>query len=440
MLQKASMRTAIAVLIVSLLAACSGNGGGKEEGGPSGVTTPPKAMKEPVTLGFVFGSVNQQEFDKFYVEPLREKFPHITFKGYPPGPGANINDLVTAGTIPEIFIGSKGAITNQLNPLGLVNDISPLIKSNGYDLGRLDPATVDIMQKVANGKIVGLPLNLDANALYYNKDLFDKFGVAYPKDGMTWDDIYGIAAKLTRVDQGVQYRGFSDRWGDTFFLRNPFNLPYLDPKEEKTTFLNEDWKKVIDNWLRFYTLPGLKFDAKTANKEEDRKVFTSGLSAMTVMTLDIPSWKFNWDVVSIPAYKEKPGIGLQANALYNYILKGSKNQQAAFEVAAYMTSDEYQTRMSKDGRFPVLTNDKIKKAFMENEPLYKGKNIAAFSYNKFAPEPQGRSPGLVNNVNVQDKFLLPEMINLLLGTKDVNTALRSADEASVKALAEEKAK
>ena len=431
----------IVAFSVPVLAACGGGRGGEDGDAADGNGQPPKpAAKEPVELAVSLYSASQEEFDKYYVAPLKEKFPHITLKGIKPEKGAYIEDLLAAGTVPDLFIGSKGALPNQLNGLNLTEDISGLITSNGFDLSKLDPIAVDIMKKATNGKIVGLPLNLNVNALYYNKDLFDKFGVPYPKDGMTWDDIYELAKKLTRVEQGVQYRGFSDRWGDTFFAGNPFELPYLDPREEKSTFDNETWKTIAQNWLRFYTLPGLKFDSKTAFKEEDRKLFQTGISGMTVMAADVPKWEFAWDIVSVPTYKEKPGVGLQANARYNYIMKGSKKQQAAFEVAAYMASEEYQLKMAKDGLFPVLKDETIKKAYMEDDPVYKGKNLKAFYYNAFAPEPQGRAPGLVNGVNAQDKYLLPEMIKVLAENKDLNSALRDAAEAAQKGLAEAKSK
>ncbi|RKN85564.1 ABC transporter substrate-binding protein [Paenibacillus ginsengarvi] len=422
-----------AMLLIPLISACGARTGSEDAGGKA-------EENKPVELMFYMNSISQAEFDKFYVEPLKQKFPHITVKGIAAAKGSYIEELVATGTIPDIFIGTKGSIPNQMNSLKLVEDIGSLVTSEKYDTNRLDPATIDIMKKTANGAIIGLPLNINVNALYYNKSLFDKFGVSYPKDGMSWDDIYELAKKLNRQDQGVQYRGFTDRWGDTFFALNPFELPYLDPKEEKTTFQNETWRKVIDNWLRFYTLPGLTFDEKTASKEADRKLFQTGISGMTIMPLDIPSWTFGWDIVSTPIYKDKPGVSMQANPRYNFLVKGSKNQKAAFQVAAYMTSDDYQTKMSKDGLFPVLSNQSIKKAYLENDPLYKGKNIPAYYYLKFAPEPQGRAPGLVNSVNVQDKYLLPEMMNVLTGKKDVNTALRQADEAATKGLAEAKSK
>lgn len=432
----------IAFLIVPLLAACSSKDGKDAQVTPNGssaTATPKETPKAPIELVYYLNSMTPAEFEIYYVTALKEKFPYITFKGVAPGTGTNMENLIAAGTIPDVFIGTKGSIQNQMNALDLVEDITPLLKTNNYDLNRLEPAVVDIMQKASYGKIIGLPLNINANALYYNKDLFDKFSVSYPKDGMTWDDIYEIAKKLNRNDSGVQYRGMSDRW-QNFFAYNPFELPYLDPKEEKSTFLNENWKIIANNWLRFYTLPGLTFDQNSAQTPADWGIFQTGISAMTVTARNMNTWNFNWDIVSVPTFTQKPGVGIQAEARYNFFIQTSKHKQAVFEVSAYMTSDEYQTKISKEGLFPVLKDENVKKVYMENNTLYKGKNIKALYYNKYAPEPQGRAVGLVTTINAQDKYLVPEMINVLLGKKDLNTALRNAHEALTQALVDAKKK
>ncbi|MDF2715431.1 MAG: family 1 extracellular solute-binding protein, partial [Paenibacillus sp.] len=153
-----------AMMLVPLISAC----------GARTVSESPDskaAENKPVELLFYMNSITQAEFDKFYVEPLKQKFPHITVKGIAPAKGSFIEELVAIGTVPDIFIGTKGSIPNQMNSLNLVEDIGSLVASEKYDLNRLDPATVDIMKKTANGKIIGLPLNINVNALYYNKDL-----------------------------------------------------------------------------------------------------------------------------------------------------------------------------------------------------------------------------------------------------------------------------
>jgi ABC-type glycerol-3-phosphate transport system substrate-binding protein len=65
----------------------------------------------------------------------------------------------------------------ELFAYDLMTDITPLVKQTATDLNQV--ASDD-------GWLVGIPFTQQFSALYYNKDIFDKFGVSYPKDGMTW--------------------------------------------------------------------------------------------------------------------------------------------------------------------------------------------------------------------------------------------------------------
>lgn len=51
---------------------------------------------------------------------------------------------------------------------------------------------------VLDGKIYGLPLSLDALALYYNKDILDRSGVAVPPS--TWGELNEAVKKTTKFD------------------------------------------------------------------------------------------------------------------------------------------------------------------------------------------------------------------------------------------------
>ncbi|MEK7131424.1 MAG: extracellular solute-binding protein, partial [Patescibacteria group bacterium] len=52
---------------------------------------------------------------------------------------------------------------------------------------------------VMDGKVYGLPLSLDNMALYYNKDLLDRAGVAEPPKN--WEDFQAAVKKLTKFDK-----------------------------------------------------------------------------------------------------------------------------------------------------------------------------------------------------------------------------------------------
>ena len=61
-----------------------------------------------------------------------------------------------------------------------------------------------------NGKQWLLPKDYSPIGVYYNKKIFDQFGVPYPEDGWTWDDLLATAKALTRDTNGD---GKNDVWG-----------------------------------------------------------------------------------------------------------------------------------------------------------------------------------------------------------------------------------
>ncbi|WP_079908819.1 ABC transporter substrate-binding protein [Paenibacillus sp. 32352] len=391
---------------------------------------------EPAELSIYLWSLSQQEFD-YIAELAKTQFPNLTLKAVAPQTSGNsIDELLTLGTMPDIFV---NRFSTDLKKRDLLVDLEDYIKKYHYDTNRLEPVTLELMKNDANGMVAGIPLDFAVNALHYNKDIFDKFGLSYPKDGMTWDEVYDLAKQLTRNENGTLYRGFSDRWMDTFFAQNPFGLSYLAPDEDKAAVNNEGWRKVAENWKRFYTLPGLQFDSKTINKEEDRKVFQKGTSAMTVWAMNMQDWNFNWDVVSMPTYAEKEGIGAPASVRYLYITKSSKNKDVAFQFAAWLTHDEVQTALAKNkGFLTVLKNQEIQKAYRQNDEIYRGKHVSSFYFNKYPAVAAARKPELVT-IDAQSLFI-KELEKAILQGTDLNTVMRSAEESINQAIQTEKSK
>ena len=64
-----------------------------------------------------------------------------------------------------------------------------------------------IQSQTVNGKLVALPVFTDAPALYYRKDLLEKYKVAVPK---TWDE---LTAAAKTIQDGERAAGAKDFWG-----------------------------------------------------------------------------------------------------------------------------------------------------------------------------------------------------------------------------------
>ena len=57
----------------------------------------------------------------------------------------------------------------------------------------------------SNGKQYALPKDHDTIALLYNKAIFDEYGVEYPNDDWTWEDMYAAAKAITEGSNGDVY-------------------------------------------------------------------------------------------------------------------------------------------------------------------------------------------------------------------------------------------
>jgi multiple sugar transport system substrate-binding protein len=90
---------------------------------------------------------------------------------------------------------------------GLVADLTPYIESDKLDLSDFVPDLLDSYQVA--GRQMGLPFSVVGAAIFFNKDLFDKAGVAYPPE--SWDDTSWTYAQfldmckaLTHISGGPQ--------------------------------------------------------------------------------------------------------------------------------------------------------------------------------------------------------------------------------------------
>jgi multiple sugar transport system substrate-binding protein len=422
--------------IAAVATACSGNGKNTDNGNRhADQEQPATASTEPVTLN-IFQTISngrtQEWFDTTYGSKLKAKYPQMTFNFIPRAAGQTEKELVATGQSIDIMMVSQSQTFSAFIEYKLQADLSDLIKTYKYDLAKLYPTTIDIQKAISGGEaIYGLPVVMNAAPFFYNKDLFDKFGVPYLNDSKTWDDIYEAAKKLSRTESGVQYRGLV--MNSTLSVeKNQMSLSYVDPKTHKA-FADEGWKRWTDMMTRFYKIPGNEVDLKTINGTAQSNMFTKDKIAAMYASPGNPgldTWDMNWDMISFPSFPEAPGIGPQATPTYFYIPNISKKRDAAFQVIQYLTSEEVQLARSKLGDGSVLNNESIRKSFGTDVPQYKGKNINAVVPKQYA-KPMAQTP--YNAIG--QKYYLTAFEQIATGGKDVNTALREAAELADKDIA-----
>jgi multiple sugar transport system substrate-binding protein len=94
---------------------------------------------------------------------------------------------------------------------GLIIDLTPLIERDSLDLSVFVPSVLEIYQ--AEGKTYGLPFLTTGTYVYYNKEIFDAAGVAYPPtdwddDSWTWDKFVEVGKQLTKDTDDINKAQF----------------------------------------------------------------------------------------------------------------------------------------------------------------------------------------------------------------------------------------
>ncbi|WP_127580342.1 extracellular solute-binding protein [Paenibacillus koleovorans] len=423
------------IMAIALISGCGGTNSGSEggevqaSGSPTPKAAPKPVVEGPVTVTFLSstGPWPEESFQKYVAEPVKKKYPNITVKRLDPGQkGSSITELIASGAIPDIVSVYTGQF-QQYKTADIIGNMDERLKLHQFDSSRIIP---DVWESgktaVATSYIAALPLYRSANLLYYNKDLFDKFGVGYPKDGMTYEEVRALGNKLNREDGGVSYRGFHPDKPSSG--RGQFGLQYYDPATNKSAMNTSAWQEFFRYWegLWDYVLPA------------NISVFDSFLNGQLAMRTGgsnnilktINQAKFNWDVVTVPQSPKKPGYAGSAMVM-GFVTKQSKNADAAMLVLETILSDEVQMDLSKNGLVPVIQSKAAQDAFGTDIKELKEKNMKAVFMLKELP---ASAPSIVEG---KDSTIMQNAFQKVINKQaDINTALREADEELNKALSE----
>ncbi|WP_176706605.1 ABC transporter substrate-binding protein [Paenibacillus hemerocallicola] len=438
-------------LTVVLLASCNNGRDPAGEGSGSAqaqaqAQAPADITAIPAELTFYNSTAPSESEELFmakYGNAIAKKFPNYKIKYHQnTGKGASLADLIASGQLNiDIDISAADITYNSLIQFGLQDDISDLIKKYKFDLNRLEPNAVEVQRKFANGGIYGIPFSVSTPILFYNKQIFDLFAQPYPKDGMTWDDVYSLAKALTRSQGGIQYRGFASSF--VHVLRfNQSSAPLVDLKTNKSLITADKFKREFDNMLQMYRIPGnevpdisLSTQVSLFEKERTAAMMVHITRYAPALWTKVQDFK-DWDMAQMPQWKDMPGVGSQVSPYYFYQFKTSKSREAAFQVLMFIASDEFQQHIMRQGYMSSLKDPShLMKYLAEGEPLAKTQNLKALLPAKYAP-----SADIYRYSNLVEKELTGAAIEVLKNGTDTNTALRTASDRADKAVADELAK
>ena len=226
-----------------------------------------------------------------------------------------------------------------------------------------------IQSQTVNGKLVALPIFTDAPALYYRKDLLEKYGKQPPK---TWDE---LAATAKEIQDKEREAGAKDLWGfvwqgnayegltcDALEWVKSFGGGQIVEPDGKISINNENAAKAIEtakSWVGTISPEGVL----SYQEEEARGLWQSGNAvfmrnwpyAYTLGNGDDSKVKGKFDVTTLPVGGEGNTSAATLGGWNVAVSKYSKHQEAAISLAMYLAGPEAQKqRAINESNLPTI--------------------------------------------------------------------------------------
>ncbi|SUA95787.1 extracellular solute-binding protein [Paenibacillus thiaminolyticus] len=326
------------------------------------------ASSEKVTLKVL--AYSEKGFNESFGDAFTAKYPNIEIKVIP-----TLNEKKRAvlrgdelrkledKERPDLLLPDQDSLEKYVAEGRLV-DLEPYIaQSKSIKLANMNQNIVNSMK--VKGKLYTLSPTFMTKGLFYNKTLFDKYKIKYPKNKMSWAEVMDLAAEFKNKAGSDKVEGF-DYDHHLFSLADTisrsYNLTYRDVSKggKNITINTKEWKPIFEMVLK-----AAKKNAITTNKE----AFLKGNAAMTVddsfflRSIKLQNIKFEWGVVSEPVNPARP-ISSAAGANHMFgISAESKHADAAWKFIEFVNSEEFAKGYLKDGEFMtgVPTNECCKK-------------------------------------------------------------------------------
>ena len=230
-----------------------------------------------------------------------------------------------------------------------------------------------------NGQLVGLPQDTGPMALFYNKKVYDRYGLTVPA---TWADFVADAKKLHAAnpseylandtgDPGFVTSMIWDAGGTPFKTSGATNVT-INTQDAGTKTFTDTWNQLLSQGLldpvsswsnQWYTALGNGSIASLVTGAWMPGNLESGVAATSG----------DWRVAPMPTWSAGATAATAENGgSSDAVMKGAKNPLVAAGFLQFMNAGQGETVFANEGGFPSLDSVLSSSAFVDAAPAYFG--------------------------------------------------------------------
>lgn len=292
---------------------------------------------------------------------------------------------------------------------GQLEDLTPYIEEDGIDTSKY----VSYDDFNLDGKQVALPFKTDYYVLYYNKDIFDAAGVAYPTNDMTWTQWEEMCAQLTSGEGSSKiYGGYLHTWQAC--------VENWAIQDGENTILGPDY-----SFMKPYYEMALRMqDAGTIMDYSTLKTgniaYASPFQQGTVATLPMGTWfsstmiakkaagetDVNWGIATLP-HPDGVEAGYTVGSTTPMAINAnSEHKEEAWEFIKYACGEEGAAAQIATGQMPAYQDDTTLESIAALEGMPEGAAEALATKNIVLDRPIDSSSAEINQMLSEEHSLI----------------------------------
>ncbi|RMG19065.1 MAG: sugar ABC transporter substrate-binding protein [Planctomycetota bacterium] len=374
------------------------------------------------TLRFmIWGSPEEIAVVGGFLDEFRRQNPDIQVRvEHAPSMGyrEKLRILFLGGNPPDVMYLGESDLPTFARKGWLLN-LDPFIERDRAEVEPEDFYTPVFARFRTDQGTFGISKDFASLVLYYNKDLFDKWDVPYPKPGWTWEDFLDTAKRLThRTEQGQDYGFLLETWNEELFpwiwqaggeVASEDPPAWLSGRPEHIDACAEALQFLSDLIWKHRVAPG----PAVTKDQQGNALFLRGQAAMCTYgrwaCMEFRKIKdFDWGVVELPRHRRR------ASTLFTVaysIARDTRRPEAAWKLVKFLTGKQAQLEVAHSAQaIPARRSAATSPAFESPRafaalgyPVASRPHTDAVAYGRFSP----RFPGAAEAKDVFNRGLEP---------------------------------
>lgn len=271
-----------------------------------------------------------------------------------------VTPLSEYGTLMNAVLGTSegpdvlwaGLQTRLWGNANMLAELQDQVEKENMDLGVF--LEYPLKQNYVGDKLYGLPCYTDSYAICYNKAIFDKYGVSYPKENWSWTDYEAIAEELNAK---IKAEGGSE-FASALAINEPAHGTLLLLTCNGAKLYNEDVTGCALNspesvemleMVQRMVASGAQADYDTLVETSATSLFISGLAGMVIICPDPganglfegTAVKDTLDYIAFPNGPTSGTNYLSTVTMNNIVINsGTEKFDAAWDFMKWYTTDQ----------------------------------------------------------------------------------------------------